>query len=188
MPNPSVIPFDFHSHAVRVIEVDGEVWFVATDVAAALEYATAKDLTRNLDDDEKGGHIVPTLGGAQEMNVINESGLYHAVLKSRKPKAQEFRRWVTSEVLPAIRKTGGYHSPQSTDVEKYALLNAMVAQMRLADDPVLVPCIALMEFAARCDAMIKMNRNAAALAEHLVRDLKKFKAITGRGLLLEDGV
>jgi prophage antirepressor-like protein len=66
-------------------------WFVAADVADALEYATAKDLARNLDADEKGRHIVPTPGGDQEMTVINESGLYHAVLKSRKPAAKAFR-------------------------------------------------------------------------------------------------
>ncbi|MEW5248631.1 BRO-N domain-containing protein [Microbulbifer sp. 2201CG32-9] len=187
MPNSPVIPFDFHSHTVRVIDIDGAVCFVAADIAAALEYATAKDLARNLDDDEKGRHIVPTPGGDQEMTVINESGLYHAVLKSRKPKAQEFRRWVTSEVLPSIRKTGGYHTTQTTDADKYALLNAMVAQMRLPDNPVVVPYLDLIRLATRCDAMIKISQKTAALAECLTQDLQQLKAATGRGLLLEDG-
>jgi hypothetical protein len=100
--------FNFQSHQVRIVVIDGAPWFVASDVAAALEYLSAKDMSRILDDDEKGGHIVPTLGGNQEVTIISESGLYHAVLKSRKPKAKPFRRWVTGEVLPAIRKTGRY--------------------------------------------------------------------------------
>lgn len=99
---PSI--FHFNSHSVRVVERGGLVWFVASDVSDALEYRSAKDLARNLDDDEKGRHIVPTLGGDQAVTIINESGLYHAILKSRKPAAKAFRRWVTAEVLPALRK------------------------------------------------------------------------------------
>ena len=97
---------------------DGEPWFVARDVAAALDYSVAKDMTRNLDDDEKGGQIVPTLGGDQEMTVINESGLYSAILKSRKPEAKRFKKWVTSEVLPSIRKTGSYTAPTAQPTAK----------------------------------------------------------------------
>ena len=107
-------PFNFNQTAVRVINRDGEAWFVAQDVSNALEYASAKDMVRCLDDDEKDGHIVPTLGGNQKMLIINESGLYHALFKSRKKEAQTFRRWVTSEVLPAIRKTGAYHYGNSS--------------------------------------------------------------------------
>ena len=109
----TVSTFTFHlsdsaSFTVRAMLRDGEPWFVAADVAAVLEYRDAPNMTRNLDDDEKGTQIVSTLRGAQEMTVISESGLYAAILKSRKPEAQRFRRWVTGEVLPAIRKTGGY--------------------------------------------------------------------------------
>jgi len=108
---PSALtPFQFEDIEVRTIERDGLIWFVASDIAKALEYPQAKDMTRILDDDEKGRHIVPTLSGETEMVIINESGLYHSLIKSRKPKAQPFRRWVTSEVLPAIRKTGRYES------------------------------------------------------------------------------
>jgi prophage antirepressor-like protein len=106
------VVFDFQSQPVRVVVRDGDPWFVASDVAEALEYKVAKDLTRILDDDEKGGHNLPTLGGNQDVSIISESGLYHAILKSRKPKAKPFRRWVTGEVLPVIRKTGMYlHAP-----------------------------------------------------------------------------
>jgi prophage antirepressor-like protein len=86
----------------------GETWFVATDVAAALEYRDAPDMTRGLDEDEKGTQIVRTLGGDQKLTVISESGLYVAIMKSRKPEAKKFKKWVTAEVIPSIRKTGGY--------------------------------------------------------------------------------
>lgn len=102
--------FTFRTTEVRTVDVDGQIWFVASDIAKALEYAEAKDMTRALDEDEKGRHLVPTPSGDQEMIVINESGLYHALIKSRKPEAQPFRKWVTSEVLPAIRKTGSYEA------------------------------------------------------------------------------
>ncbi|MDR0672885.1 MAG: ORF6C domain-containing protein [Zoogloeaceae bacterium] len=103
--------FNFDSHAVRIVTRDDQPWFVASDIADALEYLSAKDIARILDDDERGRHIVPTPSGEQEMTIISESGLYHAILKSRKPKARPFRKWVTGEVLPAIRKTGRYESP-----------------------------------------------------------------------------
>ncbi len=107
-----ITPFDFNSHPVRVINGDDHAWFVAADVAEALEYRMASDMTRNLDDDEKGTQIVRTPSGDQKMAVLNESGVYHAVLKSRKPSAKAFRKWVTAEVLPAIRKTGRYEAPK----------------------------------------------------------------------------
>jgi hypothetical protein len=104
-----LIPFDFEGRPVRVVtDTQGEPWFVAADVAQSLEYRMASDMTRSLDDDEKGTQIVRTPSGDQGMLVINESGLYSAILKSRKPEAKRFKRWVTSEVLPAIRKTGAY--------------------------------------------------------------------------------
>lgn len=103
-----VIPFCFDAHEVRTLLIDNQPWFVAGDIAVALQYLTAKDMVRNLDDDEKGRQIVPTLGGDQEMLVINESGLYSAILRSRKAEAKRFKKWVTAEVLPAIRKNGSY--------------------------------------------------------------------------------
>lgn len=108
MPSAQVIPFRFEFHEVRTLLIDDQLWFVANDVALALMYNEAKDMTRNLDEDEKGRRIVPTLGGDQEMLVINQSGLYSAILRSRKPEAKRFKKWVTAEVLPAIRKHGRY--------------------------------------------------------------------------------
>ncbi len=108
----NIIPFQFEKFPVRVVTDDnGDPLFVAADIAKALDYRDAPDMTRNLDDDEKGTQIVRTLGGDQEMTVINESGVYSAIMKSRKPEAKKFKKWVTSEVLPSIRKTGAYAMP-----------------------------------------------------------------------------
>lgn len=110
-----ILPFQFETHAVRVVlDESGAPWFVAGDIADVLGYRKANDMTRSLDDDEKGAHILRTLGGDQTVTIISESGLYHAILKSRKPEAKTFRRWVTHEVLPTIRKTGGYRLSGTT--------------------------------------------------------------------------
>ena len=93
---------------VRVVERDGELWFVAADVCKALEIANNRDALTRIDDDEKGVALADTLGGKQEVTIVNEPGLYSLVLGSRKPEAKVFKRWVTHEVIPTIRKTGGY--------------------------------------------------------------------------------
>ena len=101
-------PFFFESNQVRAFEISGEPWFIAVDVCAALEIENSRRATARLDADEKGVTTVNTLGGAQEVATINESGLYSLILTSRKPSAKRFRKWVTAEVLPAIRRTGSY--------------------------------------------------------------------------------
>lgn len=112
-PNQSsqgnIMDFDFEGNEVRTVtDEHGEPWFIATDIANILDYRMASDMTRNLDEDEKATHSVRTQGGVQTVVVINESGLYSSILKSRKQEAKRFKKWVTSEVLPSIRKTGIY--------------------------------------------------------------------------------
>ena len=121
MNTAQVIPFQFDTREVRTMLIDDQPWFVAADVSAALEYRDAGNMARNLDDDEKGTQIVSTLGGDQEMLVINESGLYSAILRSRKAEAKRFKKWVTAEVLPAIRKHGRYDDEENK-------LNTLVGQ------------------------------------------------------------
>lgn len=104
----NIIPFEFESHMVRAVSVDGEPWFVAADVARVLGYRMASDMTRRLDDEDKGTRSMRTPSGDQEMTIISEPGLYVAVLGSKVPGARAFKRWITHEVIPAIRKTGGY--------------------------------------------------------------------------------
>jgi anti-repressor protein len=91
---------------VRAISRNGEPWFVAADVCAALEIDRTQ--TRRLDEDERGVYSTQTLGGEQGVTFVNESGLYSLVLGSRKPEAKHFKRWITHDVIPSIRKTGGY--------------------------------------------------------------------------------
>lgn len=99
---------------IRTTIVDGEPYFVGKDVAEVLAYKeTAKAIREHVDDDDKGVSVLDTPGGKQKMVVINESGLYGLVFGSKLPTAKKFKHWVTSEVLPTIRKTGGYHVPQS---------------------------------------------------------------------------
>ncbi|MCY9714647.1 phage antirepressor [Paenibacillus larvae] len=107
--------FNFTGKDVRVVVKDGHPWWVAKDVSELLGFRMASDFTRTLDDDEKDTQIVRTPGGNQEVTIINESGLYSAILKSRKPEAKQFKRWVTHEVLPAIRKTGMYATDELLD-------------------------------------------------------------------------
>jgi prophage antirepressor-like protein len=101
--------FQFESFEVRFVGTADDPWWVAADVCAVLEINISQ--TRRLDDDEKGLRSVQTLGGNQEMLCINESGLYSLILGSRKPQAKRFKKWVTGEVIPSIRKTGSYSLP-----------------------------------------------------------------------------
>ena len=120
--------FNFNQNAIQVINKNGEAWFIASEVAAMLGYRDSYNMTRILDNDEKGTHNVSTLGGNQDVSVINESGFYHAAFKSRKPEVKPFRKWVTSEVLPTIRKTGGYQiTPKTTADDRTGLRQAVAA-------------------------------------------------------------
>ena len=101
---------------IRVVEIDNEPWFVGKDVAEALGYKNTKDaLSRHVDPEDKRGSRITTPSGVQEMTVINESGLYSLVLSSKLPTAKKFKRWVTSEVLPSVRKHGLYATDELLD-------------------------------------------------------------------------
>lgn len=103
--------------AIRTIEKDGEPWFVGKDVATALGYNNPRDaFKKHIDEEDKGVAKCDTLGGTQETTIINESGLYSLVLSSKLPTAKKFKRWVTSEVIPSIRKTGSYSALDMTQL------------------------------------------------------------------------
>ncbi|NIF82318.1 hypothetical protein F3J24_02175 [Comamonas sp. Tr-654] len=109
-----ITPFNFGRHAVRVITRDHQPWFVASDICEALGYSNAsKAIGDHLDDDERSTITnSASRNGGGKLTIISESGLYALVLRSRKPEARKFAKWVTSEVLPSIRQTGGYGTPQ----------------------------------------------------------------------------
>lgn len=99
---------------VRTVRIDDEPWFVGRDVAKILGYANPNDaLAKHVDEEDRGIAKCDTLGGAQEMMIVNESGLYSLILSSKLESAKKFKRWVTSEVIPQIRKTGSYHAPKT---------------------------------------------------------------------------
>lgn len=122
--------FNFQSQQVRTAVIEGEPWFVASDVLNLL------DLNRSsvslLDDDEKGVHSMDTLGGEQKHSFVTEAGLWSLVLRSRKPQAKEIKRWLTHEVLPSIRKTGSYGVQQLTGPELIAA--ALIEAQRTLDN------------------------------------------------------
>ena len=104
--------FNFEDNEVRTQTINGEPWFVGKDVADILGYSNpAKAIRDHVDDEDKGQNDTFTPGGMQIMTIVNESGLYSLVFKSQLPSAKRFKRWVTSEVLPTIRKTGSYKIP-----------------------------------------------------------------------------
>ena len=108
--------WNYESSEIRTVQVNGEPWFVGKDVAAVLGYSNPRDaINKRVDDEDKGVAKCDTLGGVQDLTIINESGLYSLVLSSKLPNAKKFKRWVTSEVLPSIRKHGAYMTEQTLE-------------------------------------------------------------------------
>ena len=102
---------------IRIVEKDGEIWFVAKDVADTLGYIKASDMTRRLDESDRDTRSMRTPSGNQDMLVISEAGLYQSILGSKKKEAKDFTRWVTHDVLPSIRRTGSYTAPKSLPLD-----------------------------------------------------------------------
>ena len=152
--------------SIRTIIRDGEPWFVGADVCRALELGDTHKAVERLDDDEKGRSSIPTPGGAQELLVVNEPGLYALVLGSRKQEAKSFRRWITHEVIPAIRKHGGYLTSQ--------------AIQQLLDNPDLIVEMALKMKAERekCE-MLESELLAAKPKVEYFNDLVDRETLTG---------
>ena len=115
---------------VRTTIKDGEPWFVAADVCRALEVKNARDAVARLDEDEKGVALTDTLGGQQNVTIVNEPGLYALVLGSRKPEARAFKRWITHEVIPSIRKSGGYIAGQESMSDADLMAKALLVAQR----------------------------------------------------------
>lgn len=125
----AITPFQFHDKPIRTINDAGTAWFVLSDITDALGFSRSRDAARALDDDEKGAHIVRTLGGDQEVITVNESGIYALTFRSRRPEAKAFRKWVTSEVLPQIRKTGRYEAPTTLTPAQKRHVQERVAEL-----------------------------------------------------------
>lgn len=107
--------FNFKENEVRTVVKNGEPWFVVKDVCDVLDITNSRDALGRVDDDERGVVSTDTLGGVQKLQAVNEYGLYSLILGSRKPEAKEFKRWITHEVIPSIRKHGAYMTPATLD-------------------------------------------------------------------------
>jgi prophage antirepressor-like protein len=170
---------------IRTLTIDGEPWFVAKDITDRLKYSNGrKAVADHVDDEDKGVTKVTTLGGNQDMTIINESGVYSLVFGSNMPEAKRFKRWVTFEVLPEIRKTGIYHAPtsfaealelaaaQAREMEKLAAENAKLLPKAEFFDAVTdsKSAISIGEVAKVLDVGIGQNKLFAFLREKKILD------------------
>lgn len=131
--NTNLQTWNYESSEIRTIQKDGEPWWVLSDVCKVLELSSPHKVADRLEADEKGRNLIPTLGGVQEMTTINESGLYAVILRSDKPQAKPFRKWVTNEVLPSIRKHGAYMTDQTLERIKALEVKEMNARVRMSN-------------------------------------------------------
>lgn len=173
---------------------DGEPMFVAKDVCTALEVKNSRDAIARLDNDERGVVLIDTPGGEQQMQAVNEAGLYVLVLSSRKPEARAFKRWVTHEVLPALRREGAYEVPREEPLD-LVIARGMVAankKIQLLEDrndvlrkqaEELRPKAAFFDRCMESDALISV-RDAAKMLKSFDRDMGEKRL---RELLRERG-
>ncbi|MED5545782.1 MAG: phage antirepressor [Pseudomonadota bacterium] len=126
----ALVPFNFEDRPVRIVDRNGQPWFVAADVCASLEISQHRDAVGRLDADERASVVVDTPGGMQAVSAVNESGVYKLALKSRKAAAKRFTKWLTSEVLPSIRRTGRYGMPApEIDLNDRTQLQSLLHQL-----------------------------------------------------------
>ena len=120
---------------IRTVEINGEPWFVGKDIAEKLGYSNTRDaISKHVDCEDKGASRFATSSGEQDLTIINESGLYSLVLSSKLPTAKQFKRWVTSEVIPSIRKTGGYIAGQNELSDADLLAKALLVANRQLEE------------------------------------------------------
>ena len=151
MSNQTPITFPYSTHEVRVVMIDDSPWFVAADVCKVLAHTNPSMALSRLDDDERKslkynslniseGVINQQLNPNQEIIVINESGLYSLILTSRKPEAKKFKKWVTNEVLPTIRKTGKYEMPKPQDRAEECITRTQLDQIATLVHEIMTCC------------------------------------------------
>ena len=191
--NTQVMTFENQEFGkVRTVEISGEPWLVGKDVAEALGYSNGRDaISKHVDADDKGVAKCDTLGGKQDLQVINESGMYSLVISSKLPGARKFKRWITSEVLPSIRKHGAYMTPEKIEE---VLLNPDVI-IRLATELKeerqkvleLKPKADFYDTVANSDSLLSMADVAKVLDKGIGRN-RLFKLLRSRGILQGNNV
>ena len=177
--------------SVRAIEVDGGPWFVASDIAMILNYRSANDMTRILDEDEKGTHSMGTLGGFQAMTIISESGLYSCILRSTKSEAKKFKKWVTSVVLPSIRNNGGYIANQENSTPEQIVANALVVAKNIIDTKnkqieTMKPKVDFYDTVAGSKDAIEIGAVAKLINVRGIGRNKLFELLRDKGILMDN--
>lgn len=170
MTNGTAIePFNFNNHPVRVVMLGDEPWFVAADVCAVLGIRNVPDAMTRLDEADIAQTDVRSGGQNRRMYAINEPGLYELVIRSDKPDARAFRRWITAEVLPAIRKTGAYVTPALDPLDA---LQVMIDRMREQRDHLAQHDRAILELGARTERLEAGYERLAATGFANLRGLR----------------
>jgi len=183
--------FHYADAEVRTVVEGDDIWFIAADVCRILEIQNAGRAAAELDDDEKGVRTAYTLGGPQAMAVVSEAGLYSLIFRSRKPEARAFRRWVTHEVLPAIRRTGKYAVAPKTYAEALRELAASVEAREAAEArarELEAPAAAWTRLASAAGDY-SLNQAAKILSRDpgiVIGERKLFEAMQGLGWIYRD--
>lgn len=175
-----LVPFQYENERVRVLDIDGEPWFVLTDLCRVLGLGTPSRVRDRLAEGVSQTHTLQTTGGPQQMIIVSEPGMYEVVIRSDKPEAAKFRRWITADVLPTIRRTGSYNSTPALTGSELMAAALVEAEKTLAAQ----------------DATIAQLTPKAAYVDEFVadEDLIKFRTLANqleigelhlRGILIE---
>ena len=176
---------------IRTIEKDGEPWFLGRDITEALGYQNgSRDIDRHVDQEDITTEQIVLSGQRREVILINESGLYSLIMGSRLPNAKKFKRWVTSEVLPQIRKTGGYHLPQTYSEALRALAEkAEQNEKLLADNQRMRPKEIFADAVAASKTSILIGELAKLITQngYEIGQTRMFRYLREHGYLIKDG-
>lgn len=171
----NALTFFYPTQPLRHLWRDGEPWFVAADICIALGLGNNREALTRLDDDEKGVSSTDTPGGKQEVAIVNESGLYSLILGSRKPEAKRFKKWVTAEVLPAIRRTGRYDG--AAQAGSSLVLHGLMAQVGDLQAQIAQGAV---QAAAHTASIIDLQGRLIRQQEREIKALRRVDAVQGR--------
>ena len=175
--------------SVRVVMVNGEPWFVGKDICDALDIGNSRQAMARIDDDEKSGVILNDGSQGRNMGVVNEYGVYSLIMTSRKPEAREFKRWITHEVLPNIRKTGSYGIPQTYAAAlQLAADQALMIEQQKLELTAAKPKVDFYDQVRESEHTLSMNDAAKLLGIKGLGRNKLFEQLRSRGVLDESNV
>jgi len=180
--------FKFNENQIRVIEKDGEPWFVARDVAEVLDIKNYRDTLTNYPEEEKGVATTDTLGGKQTVSIISEAGLYRMIFQSRKENAEKFKTWVFSEVLPQIRKTGSYSKPKSLEEISLLAITGLTAKIKEQKQALLEAQPKIEFFDVVADSQGERTIMEAAKLLKIPKPRSLYETLRLRGVLSNDNI